>query len=345
MNRPGRKRWTTPALVRVCPVGSCVRNAPPPASASGISSWSARCSPTGTSAASQAIACAEARSATCSAVTRRSPCTAISSPHGSAASSSSSTLPGPAASTRSMRQWSGWTSSRLRTVRSSRSAIWFGRLAIRTRARRGAAAVRSRSSIGARRPGVIVATNSPPPAGAKPWRRSVRSRPAPMRRSTGANTCCRKSNDGASGLCVPPDSVTADGTSAHNSAGSTVCSTSVVLPAVPTANRCSPARIPRGRKRSDVEPSSAPSTSAWPTAAAASTAVRCWRASPGCLRPARILSMANGWPVTSDSPSAVRSTWPPPSPNDPSRRSIVSPSRRRPASACARPRRDPAAPP
>src|SRR5215475_5285706 len=62
----------------------------------------------------------------------------------------------------------------------------------------------------------------------------------------------------------------------------------------------------------------APLASAWPIFAAAFTAVRCCLSNPGFLRPARILSIRNGWPVNSESPSAVRRIWPPPSPNEPS---------------------------
>jgi len=46
----------------------------------------------------------------------------------------------------------------------------------------------------------------------------------------------RKSNGGAIELCVPPRSVSVDGSSASMSAGKTVCRTSVALPAVPTLN-------------------------------------------------------------------------------------------------------------
>src|SRR5262245_55098197 len=67
-----------------------------------------------------------------------------------------------------------------------------------------------------------------------------------------------------------------------------------------------------------VEPRFAPCASAWPIFAAAFTAVRCCRSNPGFLRPARIFSIRNGWPVNSESPNAVRRIWPPPSPNEPS---------------------------
>lgn len=41
-------------------------------------------------------------------------------------------------------------------------------------------------------------------------------------------------------------------------------------------------------------------------AAAARTAVRCWRSRPGRERPARIFSMRTGWPVCTESASALR---------------------------------------
>ncbi len=46
----------------------------------------------------------------------------------------------------------------------------------------------------------------------------------------------RKSNGGAIGLWVPPSSVSVLVPEAVSSEGSTVCSTKVALPAVPTAN-------------------------------------------------------------------------------------------------------------
>jgi hypothetical protein len=57
-----------------------------------------------------------------------------------------------------------------------------------------------------------------------------------MRCAVRANERSRKSNVGAIGLCVPPRSRTVDGPSAAQSAGRIVCSTRVVLPAVPIAN-------------------------------------------------------------------------------------------------------------
>src|SRR5438552_1021373 len=140
----------------------------------------------------------------------------------------------------------------------------------------------------------------------------------PMRSISGRNARARKSKGGAAGLWVPPSSVSAEGPEAVRSAGNTVWITRPVLPAVPIANRYSPGFTPRGWNTSVCDPRVAPSTSAPPTATAALTAVRCWRNSPGFRRPARIFSMENGVPVTSESASAVRRICPPPSPCDPS---------------------------
>jgi len=53
-------------------------------------------------------------------------------------------------------------------------------------------------------------------------------------------------------------------------------------------------------------------------AVAALTAVRCCRSNPGFSRPARMLSMRKGCPVTMESARAVRRICPPPSPMEPS---------------------------
>ena len=55
-----------------------------------------------------------------------------------------------------------------------------------------------------------------------------------MRPSSGRNVRARNSNGGEAGLWVPPSSASVDGPDAVSNAGSTVCSTSVVLQAVPT---------------------------------------------------------------------------------------------------------------
>ena len=51
---------------------------------------------------------------------------------------------------------------------------------------------------------------------------------------------------------------------------------------------------------------------------AACTAMRCWYPSPGLSRPARMRMRCTGCPVSSDSDSELRNTWPPPSPIMPS---------------------------
>jgi hypothetical protein len=109
------------------------------------------------------------------------------------------------------------------------------------------------------------------------------------------------------------------------SAGKIVCSTSVALPAVPTAKWYLPALIVPGVKVRLVDPRNVPSTAASPISAAASTAARCWRSNPDRSRPPRILSMRKGIPVTSERLNDVRSICPPPSPRDPSISIIVVP--------------------
>ena len=127
-----------------------------------------------------------------------------------------------------------------------------------------------------------------------------------------------KSTGGAWAACVPPSTVIRVGPPAMSSGGRTAASTSVVLPAVPTANAYSPARTGPGANVSPVDPTAAPVTAAEHTAAAASTPVRCCRCSPGLLRLARTFAIRNGRPVTIDRASDVRRTCPPPSPKLPS---------------------------
>jgi hypothetical protein len=103
----------------------------------------------------------------------------------------------------------------------------------------------------------------------------VASTRAPIRPTSGRNAFARKSNGGELGLCVPPSSTSDDGWSAVSRLGSTVWRTSVALPAVPTENVYSPAFTVVGAKVRLREPTAAPVVSAAPTAAAASTAVRC----------------------------------------------------------------------
>ena len=141
-----------------------------------------------------------------------------------------------------------------------------------------------------------------------------------MRLSSGKKACSRKSIGGACGLCVPPSSVSDDGVSAMSSAGSTVCNTSVVLPAEPIEKVYSPGFTFPGVNESSRDEIAAPSTVAPQIVVAALTAVRCWRSRPGFSRPARMFSIRNGWPVTIDRPRAVRRIWPPPSPMEPSMR-------------------------
>ncbi len=70
-----------------------------------------------------------------------------------------------------------------------------------------------------------------------------------------------------------------------SSAGSTVCSTSVALPAVPTEKHYSPGVTFPGINVSSGLPIAAPCTSALLISAAAFTAVRCCLSRPGVLSP------------------------------------------------------------
>ena len=117
---------------------------------------------------------------------------------------------------------------------------------------------------------------------------------------------------------MPPRSVTRLGPVASSSAGSTVCRTSVQLPAEPMLKAYSPARTAPGSKRKVCEPGAAPSTSAEQTAADACTQVRCWRIRPGFARLARMRVITMPRPVHMASASAVRRICPPPSPVEPS---------------------------
>ncbi len=63
----------------------------------------------------------------------------------------------------------------------------------------------------------------------------------------------------------------------------------MVLPAVPMVNLYSPGWMAPGSKLNSLEPTCAPSALAVPMAAAAVTAVRCWRCSPGLSRRALTL--------------------------------------------------------
>ena len=78
------------------------------------------------------------------------------------------------------------------------------------------------------------------------------------------------------------------------------------------------AQVPRGLKLMRVDPTVAPSTVASPMVWAAFTQVRCCARRPGLLRPARTFSRMNGRPVARESVKALRTIWPPPSPDPPS---------------------------
>jgi hypothetical protein len=158
----------------------------------------------------------------------------------------------------------------------------------------------------------------PPPAGKNPALSSCTVTRGPILSTRGRNAPARCSKGGAIGLCVPPSRTIVEGASARSSAGSTVWSTRVVLPALPIANVCMPATIAFGTKVTSVESSASPVTSAPPISAAARTAVRCCRSSPGFARRLRIPVTRTAVPVTSASAIEVRRICPPPSPTDPS---------------------------
>src|SRR5262245_25233630 len=146
-----------------------------------------------------------------------------------------------------------------------------------------------------------------------------------MRAMSGMKARDRKSNGGAAVLCVPPEILIVLEPVAVNNGNSTVCSTSVQLPAVPILNECSPAFSARGSNVNVLEPTSQPSTRASEIAAAALTAVTCWRSSPGFSRRARMCSMRKAWRVQTASDKADRKICPPPSPSEPSMTTTFSP--------------------
>src|SRR3989475_13224510 len=66
------------------------------------------------------------------------------------------------------------------------------------------------------------------------------------------------------------------------------------------------------------EPTSTPFNSPLQSSATACKAVTCWDASPGTGRPARIRTTRTGVAVRADKATAIRTSWPPPSPWAPS---------------------------
>ncbi len=75
----------------------------------------------------------------------------------------------------------------------------------------------------------------------------------------------------------------------------------------------SPEQRPVGSKTRDYDPSRAPSTVAFPTSRAASTAFKCCAINPGFTRRWRILFSVKALPVINASASEVLRTCPPPS--------------------------------
>src|SRR5262245_22206236 len=89
------------------------------------------------------------------------------------------------------------------------------------------------------------------------------------------------------------------------------------------ANSYRPGVTGPGSKVNWLDPTESPVTFALPIRAAARTDIRCCGWSPGFgLRRARTLRMRNGFPVNSDRAREVRTTWPPPSPKEPSMSSM-----------------------
>jgi hypothetical protein len=115
-------------------------------------------------------------------------------------------------------------------------------------------------------------------------------------------------------MSVPPVTTTRAGSPLARSAGIKACNTSVTLPAVPMSNRYVPPVSLRGVNVNEAVRGSSPSVSAVQTSATARTAARCCGASPGLPRFARALTMRMAFPVTAESATAVRTSWPPPSP-------------------------------
>ena len=95
----------------------------------------------------------------------------------------------------------------------------------------------NREALARRTNGATVALIAPPPIGAKPACTHSISTCMPSLASSGTKACCKKSVVGANGLCVPPMMVTVDllleSALAKSRAGSSVCSTRLVLPAEP----------------------------------------------------------------------------------------------------------------
>src|SRR5207244_13394180 len=92
---------------------------------------------------------------------------------------------------------------------------------------------------------------------------------------------------------------------------------SVMLPAVPTSKEKRPAVSFPGRNSIDDAPGDALVTSALHNAATALIAVTCCAARPGVGRPARIRTTRTGVSVRADRATAIRRSWPPPSPRPP----------------------------
>ena len=220
-------------------------------------------------------------------------------------------------------------------VATSRSAMWRGRFATSAATRR-VDDLAAFEQLQPREPRRRLDRDGEAPAAG---RIEARTAPAcastrgPSRFTTGRNTRCRKSNGGAHGLCVPPSSVSVDRPRASSSGGSTVCSTSVALPAVRPKTRSPRPRPSRGVKVSARE---SERVALDVRIADRGRRLDCGQVltqqaglAAGRRECARCGTAARS---RSTAPSAVRSTCPPPSPLDPSIVIIA----RHPPTACTR---------
>src|SRR3989344_6463705 len=124
------------------------------------------------------------------------------------------------------------------------------------------------------------------------------------------------------GVChlphVPPAIVRTDFFDAFIKGGSNACNSNVILPAVPMSLLYVPAFTCCGRYRKDVEPISHGLVCALHICFNARIAVRCCALSPGSGRFFLMSVTSNGFCVSVESASAVLTSWPPPSPLEPS---------------------------
>jgi hypothetical protein len=247
-----------------------------------MSSWSARCGPTGASASTCARTSATTRAATCSALTRRSPNAQNSSVPCSASIHTISALPGPALSTSTTRTSSRSRPSSLRTTRSSRSPIDFGRCAEQGPRAAADHLPRGCTARAAQRvPALDLDHEAAAARRVEPVADQVGVDLRAHRRSSGRNTSAMNSKGGAIGLWVPPSKVRRELAGReqqrpqhrlqHERDRARAADREGVVAVADRARR---------EHQLGAEPSSSPTTWAAPIVVAARTAVRCWRSSP-----------------------------------------------------------------